>query len=83
MTPVERRNLKLGLIIGGLCLAQLVIFIILFSRYGLPKDPKIWAEIQARESQKSAAQADQVSPGATSDSAASSSDASRVEETRP
>lgn len=62
MTMQERRNLRLGLIIGGLCLAQLVLFIILFSRYGLPKDPKIWAEIQAREAQQAQAQAGQVAP---------------------
>lgn len=74
MTPVERRNLKLGIIIGGLCLAQVVIFIIMFSSYGLPKDPKVWAEMQARESQKSAAQAEQATP-----SNSSSSDASRVD----
>lgn len=74
MTPVERRNLKLGIIIGGLCLAQVVSFIIMFSSYGLPKDPKVWAEMQARESQKSAAQAEQATP-----SNSSSSDASRVD----
>ena len=44
-----RRNRRLGLVIGGLVLAQVVVFIILFSRYGLPKDPDIWQEQQARE----------------------------------
>ena len=47
--PQATRNLRLGLIIGGLCLAQVVVFIIIFSRNGLPKDPKVWKEQQARQ----------------------------------
>lgn len=47
-----RRNRRLGLAIGALVLAQVVGFIILFSRYGLPKDPDIWQEQQAREAQQ-------------------------------
>ena len=39
--PQAARNLRLGLIIGGLCLAQVVVFIIIFSRNGLPKDPNL------------------------------------------
>lgn len=50
--PLARRNLRLGLIIGGLCLAQVVVFIIIFSRNGLPKDPKVWKEQQARQAQQ-------------------------------
>ncbi len=49
-----RRNLRLGLIIGGLCLAQVVVFIIIFSRTGLPKDPKVWKEQQARQAAQQA-----------------------------
>ncbi len=62
MTALERRNLTLGLLIGGLCLAQLAVFIILFTHYGLPKDPKIWAEMQAREAQQAEARALQPPP---------------------
>ncbi len=62
MTTQDAKNLRLGLIIGGLCLAQLIAFMILFSRYGLPKDPKIWAEMQAREAQQAQAQAGQDAP---------------------
>jgi hypothetical protein len=51
----QRRNLRLGLIIGGLCLVQMIVFIILFTRNGLPKDPDVWKEIQAREAQQAAA----------------------------
>jgi len=47
--PQAARNLRLGLIIGGLCLAQVIGFIIIFSRTGLPKDPKVWKELQARQ----------------------------------
>lgn len=52
--PQAARNLRLGLIIGGLCLAQVVVFIIIFSRTGLPKDPKVWREIQARQAAQQA-----------------------------
>ncbi len=47
-----RRNIHLGLLIGGLCLAQIVVFMIIFSRNGLPKDPKIWKEQKARQAQQ-------------------------------
>jgi hypothetical protein len=53
-TSTPRRNLRLGLIIGGLCLAQVVVFIIIFSRTGLPKDPKVWKEQQARQAAQQA-----------------------------
>ena len=46
--PVPGRNLKLGLIIGGIVIAQIVGFIILFTRNGLPKDPDILKEQEAR-----------------------------------
>ena len=48
-----RRNIHLGLLIGGLCLVQIVVFMIIFSRNGLPKDPKIWKEQKARQAQQS------------------------------
>ncbi len=47
-----RRNIHLGLLIGGLCIAQIVVFMIIFSRNGLPKDPKIWKEQKARQAQQ-------------------------------
>jgi hypothetical protein len=46
--PIPGRNLKLGLIIGGIVIAQMVVFIILFTRNGLPKDPDILKEQEAR-----------------------------------
>ncbi len=49
-----RRNLRLGLAIGALVVAQIVLFIILFTRNGLPKDPDIWREQQARAAEQSA-----------------------------
>lgn len=52
--PQAVRNLRLGLIIGALCLAQVVVFIIIFSRNGLPKDPKVWKEQQARQAAQQA-----------------------------
>ena len=52
MDLTARRNLRLGLIIGGIVLAQVVAFIILFTRTGLPKDPKVWKEQQARAAQQ-------------------------------
>jgi len=52
-----RRNRRLGLLIGGIVLAQVVVFIILFSRYGLPKDPDIWQEQQAREAHQATKEA--------------------------
>ena len=52
MDLTARRNLRLGLIIGGIVLAQVVAFIILFTRTGLPKDPEVWKEQQARAAQQ-------------------------------
>jgi hypothetical protein len=46
--PITSRNLKLGLIIGGIVIAQMIVFIILFTRNGLPKDPDILKEQEAR-----------------------------------
>jgi hypothetical protein len=52
-TPTQnRRNWVLGGIIGALVLAQVVTFIILFSRNGLPKDPDVYQEQQARAAQQ-------------------------------
>lgn len=46
----RRRAVRLGLILGGACLALTVTFFILFTRFGLPKDPKVWKRMQQRES---------------------------------
>ncbi len=35
----KRKNLTLGLILGGWCLAVIVVCIMIFSKYGFPKDP--------------------------------------------
>ena len=47
---MQRRNLTLGLALGGFCLAQVIAYMILFKTNGLPKDPKVWHEQQARQS---------------------------------
>ena len=44
---LARRNLLLGLGLGGLSLALMVGFIIIFTHAGLPKDPKEWKRLQA------------------------------------
>ena len=60
-TPEEqqqtRRNRIMGAILGTLCLAQIIVFIILFSKYGFPKDPTVW-----RSQQDAASQHPQVTP---------------------
>ena len=46
----RRSAVRLGLMLGGACLALTVTFFILFSIFGLPKDPKVWKRMQQRES---------------------------------
>ena len=46
----RRSATRLGLLLGGGCLALTVTFFILFSNFGLPKDPKIWKRMQQKES---------------------------------
>lgn len=46
----RRSAVRLGLLLGGACLALTVTFFILFSTFGLPKDPKVWKRMQQRES---------------------------------
>lgn len=46
----RRSATRLGLILGGGCLALTTTFFILFSNIGLPKDPKVWKRMQQRES---------------------------------
>jgi hypothetical protein len=41
---------RLGLAVGAAVLALVVVFIFLFSRYGLPKDPKEWRRIEQQRS---------------------------------
>ena len=43
---VRRRNARLGLALGAACLALTVTFIIIFTRYGFPKDPKEYKRLQ-------------------------------------
>ena len=49
-TDQRRSAVRLGLMLGGACLALTVTFFILFSTFGLPKDPKVWKRMQQRES---------------------------------
>ena len=46
----RRSAVRLGLMLGGACLALTVAFFTLFSIFGLPKDPKVWKRMQQRES---------------------------------
>lgn len=45
--PVARRNLILGLALGAVVVGFVVLWIVMFSRDGLPKDPKVWKKMQA------------------------------------
>ena len=47
---IRRRNLLLGWILGGLCLAIIAIFMTLFTLHGFPKDPAV-VRAQAAEAQ--------------------------------
>ena len=50
LTPTQRRaSWQLGLALAALSLALLVGCIIIFTCYGLPKDPKAWKRLQQRE----------------------------------
>ena len=48
----RRRNLLLGLGLGGFVIAVMVGFIVVFSRQGLPKDPKVWKQMQDQQQRK-------------------------------
>jgi len=48
----RRRNVFMGLALGGLVIALMVAFIIAFSFKGLPKDPKMWKQIQDEQQQQ-------------------------------
>jgi hypothetical protein len=51
LSAEQRRSAtRLGLILGGACLALTVVFFILFSSFGLPKDPKVWKRMQQERS---------------------------------
>ena len=56
VNPVDaatrRRNNLLGLGLGGLVIALVVVFIVVFSRKGLPKDPKVWKQMQDEQQQQ-------------------------------
>ena len=63
-TAQRRRNVVLGLAIGALCIAQIALFMILFKHNGLPKDPKIWRDMQARDAQRNPPADDRPAPAA-------------------
>lgn len=46
---VRRRNLRLGLAVGGAVLALIISFIVAFTRNGLPRDPAVWKRMQGHE----------------------------------
>jgi hypothetical protein len=54
-TPAVRPNpVRLGLTLGAAVVGLTIVFILIFSCHGLPKDPKEWRRI---EQQRSASQA--------------------------
>jgi hypothetical protein len=50
---IRRRNLQLGLMLGGFALAIMAYFVVTFTRDGLPKDPKMWKQMQDKQQQRS------------------------------
>jgi hypothetical protein len=51
VSPEQRRSAtRLGWMLGGACFALTVIFFIIFSNFGLPKDPKVWKRMQQEKS---------------------------------
>lgn len=54
-TPEQRRrNIVLGLILGGIVLGMIVAFILTFRRHGLPKDPEVWKRLTQERSAEAA-----------------------------
>ena len=45
----RRRNQRLGLVLGLGVVGLVTMFIVLFTRHGLPKDPAVWRQMQAEE----------------------------------
>jgi hypothetical protein len=46
---IRRRNLRLGLAVGGAVLLLIISFIVAFTRNGLPRDPAVWKRMQSHE----------------------------------
>lgn len=44
--PVARRNLVLGLVLGAVVVGFIVLWMVAFTRGGLPKDPEVWKKLQ-------------------------------------
>jgi hypothetical protein len=40
----------LGLVLGALVLAMIIIFMFVFKRHGLPKDPQEWRRLEQQRS---------------------------------
>ncbi len=50
-TPEQRRaNVRMGLALGGLAIAVVIGMISVFATQGLPRDPKVWKEMEQRRS---------------------------------
>ncbi|HYE06423.1 MAG TPA: hypothetical protein VEL07_12990 [Planctomycetota bacterium] len=66
-TPEQRRaNVLMGLALGGLAIAVVVTMIAVFATQGLPRDPKVWKELEQRRSaaEAGAAADESVAPAA-------------------
>lgn len=48
----RRRNQLLGLGLGGFVIVVMVGFIVVFNLKGLPKDPKVWKQMQDQQQKK-------------------------------
>ena len=66
VTPEQRRrNIVLGLALAGAAIAIVAVFMVQFTRHGLPKDPNVWKRL---EQERSAAETTGESPiGGTTD----------------
>ncbi len=54
----QHRANVLGLYLGGAIIVFIIAMIIIFSNYGLPKDPKEWKRLQQQNADKGAIGAD-------------------------
>lgn len=45
MNDTQRRNLILGLLLGTIVFGMVALWFVVFTRSGLPKDPKVWNKL--------------------------------------
>lgn len=49
-----RANRRLGLLLGGMVIAVVILFIAVFTHSGLPRDPGVWRRLQLEQSSSEA-----------------------------